>query len=496
MDDSLFNPRSVAVVGASPHFVSGGTFFLRALLAAEFPKERLFPINPKHEEMYGLKVYPSLQSVPHPVDYVIVIVPKDATFKVMEDCVEKKVKLVSCFTSGFSEIGNKEDERRLISIAKKGGVRVLGPNCMGLCVPKNRLVFDTGIESGEEWAGNISIISQSGGNADVMIIIGNGIGLKFNKAVSYGNGSDINADELLEYFKNDPQTNIILQYLEGFKTIEQGRNYLKTLRETTLKKPVIIFQGGTTAIGKRSIFSHTGSISGDNRVIEGAFKQAGAIMVKQGLHHLLYTALLISCFQKSNKLFKVGPNLGTILGGGGNNVYVADICSKIGLNFPAFDEEMNEWLKKNVGEVGTVLGNPIDMNAGMSGYKTAIKIMKLMDKIDQIDVITYETDFDWWLVSAKIRQKLDLYKEFDFKGLMESIMDTNVKTLIRNIKKIQKPVILISSQTFYDADIVSKRNELEETFRKADIPIINDMATMATVLKYLIDYKEYILRAK
>jgi len=155
----------------------------------------------------------------------------------MEDCVEKKVKLVCFFTSGFSEIGNKEDEKRLVSIAKDGGVRVLGPNCMGLCIPKIRLVFDTGIKAGEEWAGNISIISQSGGNADVMIIIGNGVGLKFNKAVSYGNGADINADELLEYFKNDSETSLILEYLEGFKTLKQGRNYLKILRETTPKKP-------------------------------------------------------------------------------------------------------------------------------------------------------------------------------------------------------------------------------------------------------------------
>ncbi|MFX1453036.1 MAG: CoA-binding protein [Promethearchaeota archaeon] len=494
MDDSLFNPRGVAVIGASPQFISGGTFFLRALLSAEFPKEKLFPINPKYEEIYGLKAYPNLQSVPHPVDYCIVIVPKKFTYEVMEDCVEKKVKLVCFFTSGFSEIGNKEDENRLISIAKDGGVRVLGPNCMGLCIPKIRLVFDTGIKAGEEWAGNVSIISQSGGNADVMIIIGNGLGLKFNKAVSYGNGADINADELLKYFKNDPETHIILQYLEGFKTPEQGRAYLRILRETTQKKPVIIFQGGTTDIGKRSIYSHTGSISGDNRVIEGAFKQAGAIMVNQGLKYLLYTALLSSCLQKSNKLLQVGPNLGTILGGGGNNVYVADLCSKIGFNFPSLRSK-HEWLKKVVGEIGTVLGNPIDMNAGMDGYKKAIKVMNMMDRMDEIDVITYETDFDWWIVSAKIREKLDLYKDFDFLGLMEDIMATNIKTLIRNIKKIQKPVILISSQTFYDADVVAKRNELEEPFRKANIPIINDMEIMATALKYLIEYKDYILKS-
>ena len=490
MDDTLFDPKGIAIIGASPGYFSGGSSFLQSLLAAEYPKEKIFPINPKYNEINGIKTYSNLQLVPYTVDYCIIAVPKKYAFKALEDCVKKQVKLVCCFTSGFSEIGNLEDEIEFTKIAKNGGIRLLGPNCIGLAIPKIKLTFNQGIKSGEEWVGDISIISQSGGNADALMIYGNGIGLKFNKVVSYGNGVDINADELLEYFKDDPETNIILQYLEGFKTLEQGKNFLKILRKTTPNKPVIIWQGGMTNVGKRSILSHTGSISGDSRIVKAAFKQSGAMKIKSGGRSLLYTASLTSNLMKSNKLLKIGPRIGSVLGGGGNNVYFADFLTSMGLKFPNFDQVVLKQLKESVGEIGTLLKNPIDLNVKMFSIQHVITVIKILDSIDNIDIITFEPGIDWGISNLKLMQRLNPNNGMNFDGLMES----NIKSLVRSVKKIKKPILIISEQTFCDAEIISKRNELENNFRRANIPVFNNIEEMATAINNLIEYKEFLLK--
>ncbi len=488
----MFNPKGIAIIGASPNYFSGGFPFLQSLLAGEYPKEWIFPINPKYDEINGLKSYPSILDVPVSVDYCIIAVPKEKVFKALEECVKKGVKLVCCFTSGFSEIGYVEDEKKLIEIIRKGGTRLLGPNCIGICVPKNRIIFNQGIKAGEEWAGDVGIISQSGGNADAMMIYGTGIGVKFSKAVSYGNGADINADEILEYFKDDDETNVIVQYLEGFKSIEQGRNYLRILKETTKKKPVVIWQGGVTDVGKRSIMSHTGSISGDNRVIKAAFDQNGAIMVKNGGRDLLFTVLLLSKLIKHNKLMKIGRNIGAVLGGGGNNVYFADLCTELGLNFPDFDSETLLKLKKLVGEVGTLLRNPIDLNVKMFDMTIVTQVIKLLNTLDYIDVIVFEPGLDWGIMNLKVMSKLDTSGQVDFEGMMMS----NFKRLIRTVKKIEKPFILISAETFYDGDIISKRKEFEDMFRQLDIPVYNNISVMANSIIDATRYKNYLLKTE
>ncbi|MHA1310483.1 MAG: CoA-binding protein [Candidatus Helarchaeota archaeon] len=490
MNDILFNPQNVAIIGATTKYFSGGFSFLQSLLAAKFPKERIFPINPKYSQVYGIKTYPNILDVPYQIDYCIIAVPKEKSFQALQDCVKKGVKLVCCFTSGFSEIGNDDDEKKLLKILRKGETRLLGPNCIGLCVPKKRIIFNQGIKSGENWAGNISIISQSGGNADALMIYGSGIGIKFCKAISYGNGIDINADEILEYLKNDPETEIIIEYLEGFKTVQQGRKFLQILRETTPKKPVIIWQGGTTPVGKRSILSHTGSVSGDNRIIRAAFEQSGAIMIKNGGMELLYTAHLISSLKKTNKLLSIGLNLGTVLGGGGNNVYFSDVCSSFGLNFPELDVDTIERLKGIVGEIGTLLRNPIDLNVKMFDTSYVIQVIKVLSKLNYIDVITFEPGLDWGIMNTLLMKKLDPSNKMDYYDILYS----NIKSLVRNIKKIKKPLIIISAQTFHDPEIISKRIEFEDFFRKANIPVFHDIITMANAIKYTWKYKNFLLK--
>ncbi|MBD3230038.1 MAG: hypothetical protein GF329_17800 [Candidatus Lokiarchaeota archaeon] len=488
MDDSMFDPNGVAIIGASPGYFSGGSSFLQSLIAADFPKHKIYPINPKYKEINGIKAYKNILDVPEPVDYCIIAVPKKYAFDALKQCAKKQVKLVCSFTSGFSEIGNEEEEEKLVKIAKEGGVRLLGPNCIGICVPKIGLTFNQGIKAGPNWDGDVSIISQSGGNADAFIINGTGIGLKFEKAISYGNGSDINADEILEYLKDDNETSLIIQYLEGFKTRQQGRRYLKILRKTTPRKPVIVWNGGLTPVGKRSIMSHTGSISGDNKVIQAAFKQSGAIFVENGGRDLLYTALTISYLKKTNKFKNVGLNIGSVLGGGGNNVYFADLCSSIGLKFPDFDQETLDKLKNHVGEVGTLLRNPIDLNVKMFSVNHVVKVIKILDDLDYIDVITFEPGLDWGIMNLQLMQKINPNSGIDFLDMMES----NIKTLVRNIKKTKKPVLILSAQTFCDSDIVSKRNELEDKFRNALIPVYNTIETMAYSIVYTNQYKEFL----
>jgi len=274
--------------------------------------------------------------------------------------------------------------------------------------------------------------------------------------------------------------------------LEQARNYLKILRETTPKKPVIVWQGGITSVGKRSILSHTGSISGKNEVIKAAFKQNGAILIEYGGRNLLYTALLISYLMDTGKFMKLGKNLGSILGGGGNNVYFADTCTSKGLNLPNIDPKTLEKLKNVIGEIGTLLKNPIDLNVKMFDMKSVIQVMKILDKLDYIDILTFEPGIDWEIMNANLMKKLNPDLNFDLSEMIES----NMKTIIRTIRKLSKPLIIISAQTFCDADIIAERNKIEDMFRRYKIPVFPDIETMSEAIIKAIEYKKFLEKIK
>jgi len=262
----IFHPRSIALVGITSDPASfAGLGFLRGLL--EFGYEgHIYPVNPKASEIRGLRAYPSVRDVPGPVDHVISLVPAHVALQLIEDCGAKGVKTVHLFTAGFIETGAKEGEQlqaELLTRARRLGIRLIGPNCMGIHYPRTGITFDMRYPQEAKKVGGISFFSQSGGNAVDLLHVGPRRGLFFNKVVSYGNATDLNECDFLENFAADPDTEIIAGYIEG---VTDGRRFWQAMKHVAKLKPVIVLKGGRTAAGTGAVTSHSGSIAGSEDV--------------------------------------------------------------------------------------------------------------------------------------------------------------------------------------------------------------------------------------
>jgi len=232
----IFHPKSIAIAGASRNPQNPVNFFYLNALTQFGYEEELYLIHPKASELSGLKVYPSIMDVPGPVDHVICGIRASLTPQLMRECVAKGVKLVQLFTAGFSETGQEKGirlEREIAEIARQGNVRVLGPNCLGIYCPDSRVSY---VSSFPKESGSVGFLCQSGGNSYDLIHLGAARGVRFSKVVSYGNASDINEAELLEYFTHDPQTKVIIGYIEGTR---DGRRLTNALQKATEAKPPI-----------------------------------------------------------------------------------------------------------------------------------------------------------------------------------------------------------------------------------------------------------------
>ncbi len=486
--DSYFHPRAIAVIGASSNYFSGGAPFIIALLSGKYPN--LYPINPHRNDVFGIKAYPSLRDVPGPVDYVIIAIPKKYVMGALEDCIAKGVKIICCFSSGYSELGTEEGikaEKELVAKAREYNIRFLGPNCIGLYCAEERISFNAVLANtlGPENAGDISIISQSGGNTDVFIGYGYSLGLKFRYAVSYGNGADINADELLAFFGSDPKTHLILEYLEGFKTVAQTKNYLRILNDVSKKKPVLMWLGGLSESGSRAIKSHTGSIAGDTRISGVALRQNGAIQVNN-VYDLLHTALLISFLQKNGKLNKITPNVTIVGGGGGNSVQYADIFSMYNLKLPPFSNEITQKIIENVGEIGTLLKNPIDLNIAMFDMNVVKKVIRILD--ENLDtVLIFEPGIEWFIFNERFTKDLIAEKGVNFKMILKQ----NLNSLIRLERTLRNPLLIVSPSYFHDPEIYRYKLEFEQLFTKNNIPVFSNLSFLGVAISNVVKYQEW-----
>lgn len=376
--DYVFNPESLAIAGVSGKqtaLPSQGQRFLQTLLNYGF-KGKLYPLNPKGGEICGLRMYSNIRDIPEPVDYVISCVPAPATPQLIKDCAAKGVKVVHLFTAGFSEVGTEEGkqlENEICSLASQGGVRLLGPNCAGIYCPKVGLTSRTDFA---KESGPVALIAQSGGNYTYTVREGARRGIRFSKAASYGNAADINETELLEYLAADPDTGIILAYIEGVKN---GKLFMQVLQEVARIKPVIVLKGGITESGARAAASHTGVLAGSERVWDNLLCQAGAIRVFS-LDELIDMAVTFSHLPSP-----LGRRV-VILGvGGGATVLATDDCAGAGLIVPRFSEEIcRRLLRLLKDDAGTILGNPMDLSleAWNTGFCQVLNILAKYDAMD------------------------------------------------------------------------------------------------------------------
>lgn len=462
--DSIFYPRSIAIVGASSKPGSPGTRnFLLPLLHFGY-QGRIYPVNPKQDEIAGLKAYASIRDIPEPVDYVMCAISAPNTPQLVRDCAAAGVKLVAFYTAGFSDTGDEEGiklESELLEIARRGGVRLLGPNCLGIHSPRARIIFE--MESLTE-SGNVAFSSQSGGNTRDLIAIGAARGIYFSKAVSYGNALDLNESDFLEYFTGDAETGIIAAYIEGVK---QPQRFLRVLGDAARTKPVVVLKGGQTQAGRGAVASHTGSLAGSGQVWDTVFRQKGVIQVRD-LDEMADTLLALSYLKPPR-----GRQVAIMGVGGGLSVQAADDCENAGLTVPLFSPKIRQELRKFNPKEGTSIRNPLD--ASQDTYRDPALFAKAME------LIASDDNIDALFITLSPRYALLTRRVEAWWEQIEPVIETG--------KGLDKPVafILLGTNIPESFELVYKA---QRHFSKAGFPTYPTISRAAKALNHLISYYE------
>lgn len=352
--DRLFHPGSVAIVGISNDPNKwGGANWVKTLLELGF-EGRIYPISPTMSEFKGLRVYRSIEEVPDSIDLVLISVPARFTPQLMEQCARKHVSFAQFFTAGFSEAGSEGAtlEKKVVEIAAKGGVRILGPNCMGVYCPSSHFGWRLDFPRA---GGAVAFLSQSGLNAVQVATLGAAREVRFSKVISYGNAADLNETDFIKYFADDPESRVITAYIEG---VTDGQQFIQSLRKAAQIKPVVVLKGGRSKAGARATASHTAALAGTTTIWASALRQAGAIEV-QSLDELLDVAMAFLCLPALEH-----SGVALIGAGGGPGVVGADECEDAGLTVPPLPEEAVEALRQFNPQEGTSLRNPVDSHFG------------------------------------------------------------------------------------------------------------------------------------
>ena len=382
--EAAFNPKTVAMVGASsnskrgkPRTGGSGSNFINSFEQLGF-QGHIYPVNPKAKEILGYKAYPNVSTIPEPVDLVIVSVPAEAVPGVLEDCISANARNIHVFTSGFEETGEEaaiELGHRVRQIALRGGLRIIGPNCMGLYVPKAGIgTFDKMTRE----SGPVSFISQSGGHCNWFTHHAANYGFHFSKAISFGNAYVLDSTDFLEYLATDDDTRIICMYLEGIK---DGRKLLRQVKEINRVKPVILWKAGLTESGSRAAASHTGSLAGQEAIWRGFFAQTGAVPVfsLEEMAEITMTFLNVKPPQ--------ARRVALLSVGGGASVASADVCSREGLEVPALTRETQAKLKKFIPLAGASIKNPLDTGLAFRDVALLEREMELVAADPMIDIL-------------------------------------------------------------------------------------------------------------
>ena len=465
--DPIFKPKSIAVIGASNSPAKWGFRMLNRPLRTGY-RGAIYPINNKEEQIGDLPVYRSVLDIPENVDLAIITVPAAQVPEVMKECVKKGVKGVVLITAGFAEVGKEGKilEEKVVSIARNGGLRFVGPNCMGIWSRAGMLSlsFDKA-----PLAGPIAFVSQSGtfGVSLSEIAVTKGYGL--SKFISIGNQADLDAADYLEYLAADEETKVIVFYIEGFK---DGKRFMDLARDVVKQKPIVIYKAGRTSAGSRATQSHTASLAGSDEIFDAICRQAGLIRVQETIH-AFDVAEVLAC-----QPLPPGRRV-AILGSGGQGVVTADACASLGLEVPQLDGDTVRSLMAGLPPHAPRPSNPVDF-AG--SFRTGIEEAAVVEKLLSCDYI------DGVISNVPINPAA--WKDmFGFSGLPKPLLDLTKKALegadyFSSLPaKYGKPVITTRfRRVAYDMVI--------DILKGAGIPVCDTPEEAARAMHALVQYAE------
>ncbi len=447
----LFEPRTVAVIGAARDPQKIGYKILANILAGGY-QGKIFPINPQNGEILGLKAYTNIEEVQEPIDLATIVIPAHFVFDAVRSCARKKVKFLSIISSGFSEVGNFEEEKRIVSLAREQGMRILGPNIFGIYSAAVSLNATFG--SAHIVPGKVAIITQSGALGIAMIgkTAAENIGL--SAIISVGNKADLTEADLLEYLIADGRTKVILLYMEG---VRAGEEFLKALEKATKKIPVVVIKSGRSERGAIAAASHTGSLAGSDEVFDDLMRQFGVMRAESVAEAFNWCKFL------AHSPLPQGENTVIITNGGGIGVLATDACEKYGVKL--YDDLPA--LKNIFGQVTPNFGstkNPIDL----TGQATSLHYRAALEAAQK---------------SPQIHAAIALYGEtavFDAENLSHLIKEVD-----QEFKTAQKPLVF----SIFGGEVIE---QCLQQLRKGEAAVFGDVYEAVSCLGALYSYYDYL----
>jgi acetyltransferase len=463
----IFCPDSIAVVGASSDEKKEKIGWLGRLQQFGY-RGRLYPINPKASKILGCQAYPSVREIQEPVDYAIIVVKAELVPHALRDCVAKDVKVVHIFTAGFEETGKEKGKKlqgELKSIIAQGKTRVIGPNCMGVYCPSSGLTFSVRFSSEP---GTVGVISQTGAGMMGLIPQANKRGIRFSKVISFGNGIDLDAAELLDFFAEDLDTQIIFCYLEGLK---HGRLFFEAARKCRAKnKPLILLKGGMTQAGQRAAASHTGALAGEVRIWQAFFKQTGAVPVET-LDEAVEQIVAFQHFRPPK-----GRAVGIVARGGGPGVIATDQCERAGFSVPPLSSEVRSKLEiLTPAEAGSSVANPVEIGLGRAGlseyYAEGLRLVASDPNVDMILTMLNP----------------HLYTQF---GVGSKQIEDTIEVLIHVAKELTKPMAVVMPLGD-SVDTIAPVLKAHEKGLSEGLAVFSNMETAIKAMSKVIQYHEF-----
>ncbi len=392
--DAIFSPVSVAVVGASTSPGKVGHDIFENILRGGFTGT-LYPVNPSAKSVLSVRAYPSITEIPDAVDLAMIILPPKAALRAVEDAIEKGVKGIVIVSAGFREVGGEglEIEENIVSLCKDAGIRVVGPNCLGVINPMPSVKLNASFSARMPAHGNISFISQSGALCTAVLDFATDRGFGFSKFISIGNKADVDELDLLRYFHQDPDTEVILIYLEELR---RGPEFIEVVKEITSgdyrPTPVLAIKSGRTTAGARAAASHTGALAGTEAVYDAIFRQSGIIRV-DSINELFDFASAFayrneSALGKLRRKVPHGNRVAIVTNAGGPGIVATDMTVSSGLQLAEFNEDTLETLASHLPTTAN-LRNPVDVigDAAQDRYENALTAVIKDEGVDGALVI-------------------------------------------------------------------------------------------------------------
>jgi acetyl coenzyme A synthetase (ADP forming)-like protein len=405
----IMKPEAVAVIGASDETGKIGNSVMKNLINGGY-KGKIYPINPSADEIMGIKAYKSVKDVPGDIDVAVFAIPAKFVAAALVECGEKKIPGAVLIPSGFAETGNVEGQKEIQEIGRKYGVRLMGPNIYGFYYTWKNLcaTFCTAYDV----KGHAALSSQSGGIGMAIIGFSRSAKMGVSAIVGLGNKSDIDEDDLLTFFEQDDNTQIIAQHCEDLK---DGRAFAEVAKRVSKKKPVVVLKAGRTSMGARAASSHTGALAGNDKIYDDVFKQSGVIRAK-ALRELLEYARAIPVLPTPK-----GENVVIITGAGGSGVLLSDACVDNGLKLMAMPPDLDQAFRKFIPPFGAA-GNPVDITGGEppKTYQNTIRLGLEDPRIHALILGYWHTIITPPMVFAKLAS--EVVEEMKAKGIHKPVV--------------------------------------------------------------------------